>query len=170
MIPVSASIVDIFFTTGTGSMVYDESLNPLGGGVISTAVATLGDPVGGSCRINLDNIGTVNPDGACVITFDFDSLIDDLFVSADAGDLKPLTDDLLRIDVNIDEVTGLLALLAGGYGDGCAGIIGDACTAEIGVTHNGSARHVVSAPGTIALFGLGLLAMARLSRRFGARA
>lgn len=169
VVPVTPAIVDVFFTTGTGTMVYDEDspgfLNPLGGGSLSVAVASLGDPVAGSCRINLDNLAAGGPAGACVVTFDFTSLLAGVFVSATAGDLLPLTDDLLRVDINIDEVVGLAELLAGGFGPGCAGAA-VACTKDIGITHNGSARHVVSAPGTLALLGLGLLVLAR---RFGAR-
>ena len=160
--PVTVVVID--FTSGTGSMVYDENIGS-GGGSLVMGIADM-SLVGGSCTIFTSSFGI---SGSCVMFFDFDSLVDDLFVSADAGDLKPLGDDLLRVDVNIDEVTGLLALVTSGYGDDCVDA-DTACTAEIGLTHNGSARHVVSAPGTIALFGLGLLAMARLSRRFGARA
>lgn len=164
VVPLSGSFVKVVFTTGSGSMVYDESLGTPG--LAPTAIATLGDPTVGSCDINLLATGN-DPAGSCVLSFDFTSLFAGLFVSQTAGDLFGNATDRLRVDVNIDEVSGLAALLAGGYvgfGDTCGGGLA-LCTANISVTHNGSARHMlVPAPGTLALLGLGLLGFSRIRR------
>ena len=169
-ISFDGSDLQVTFTSGTADWYYDEALDGvINGTEVDIATLSLALAPTSGC-----DLGPVAADisGSCILYFDFDADFDNIFVSA-FGDLNGYVGDLFRVDVNVDQISGLSNVFAG-YGVTCGAGSDDTtsnadglCTQGLEVDHDGSGRHIIPAPspGTITLMGLGLLLLAHRTRQ-----
>ena len=149
----------VTFTSSTGGSMVVNNASPAAG---PEEIATI-SLMSGTCEITAP---TSAAQGSCLLTFDFNATIAGVFTAQGKGDLFGNDTDRLIVDINVNDLAGL-SFAYDGFGDTCgAGSqAGGLCEQSLDLRHDGSAIHVVPAPGSLALIGLGLLGLTRLRSR-----